>query len=66
MVDPQQQPEVAAKAERLRSEWVVAVSGQLRVRQDPNPRLKTGTLEISPTDIKVGVRQRGCGCVLIG
>jgi aspartyl-tRNA synthetase len=54
IVDPQQQPEVAAKAERLRNEYVVAVSGTLRLRSDPNPRLKTGTLEISPSDIKVG------------
>jgi aspartyl-tRNA synthetase len=55
IVDPQQQPEVAAKAERLRNEYVVAVSGTLRLRSDPNPRLKTGTLEISPSGIKVGV-----------
>lgn len=62
VVDPQQQPEVAAKAERLRAEYVVAVTGQLRARQDPNPRMKTGDLEISPTDVKVGGlgRQRGC------
>ena len=52
VVDPQLQPEVAAKAERLRAEYVVAVSGALRLRQDPNPRLKTGLLEISPTEIK--------------
>jgi aspartyl-tRNA synthetase len=54
IVDPQAQPQVAARAERVRQEWVVAVTGQLRRRSDPNPRLKTGTLEISPTDIKVG------------
>ncbi|KAL4436784.1 hypothetical protein ABPG75_003923 [Micractinium tetrahymenae] len=53
IVDPQSQPEVAAKAERLRAEWVVAVSGALRLRTDPNPRMKTGALEVSPTDIKV-------------
>lgn len=54
IVDPQRQPEVAAKAERLRSEYVVAVSGQVRLRSDPNPRLKTGTLEITPSEVKVG------------
>lgn len=53
IVDPQQQPEVAAKAERLRSEYVVAISGQLRRRSDPNPRMKTGALEISPREVKV-------------
>jgi hypothetical protein len=53
IVDPQQQPEVAAKAERLRAEYVVAIAGCLRLRKDPNPRMKTGSLEISPSDIKV-------------
>ncbi|KAL4858257.1 Aspartate--tRNA(Asp/Asn) ligase [Chlorella vulgaris] len=53
IVDPQQQPEVAAKAERLRAEYVVAITGCLRMRKDPNPRMKTGSLEISPSDIKV-------------
>ncbi|KAI3425845.1 hypothetical protein D9Q98_007819 [Chlorella vulgaris] len=53
IVDPQQQPEIAAKAERLRAEYVVAITGCLRLRKDPNPRMKTGSLEISPSDIKV-------------
>ncbi|PRW57769.1 aspartate--tRNA ligase [Chlorella sorokiniana] len=53
IVDPQQQPEIAAKAERLRSEYVVAISGEVRRRQDPNPKLKTGAIEITPSSIKV-------------
>ena len=109
IVDPQQQPEIAAKAERLRrwdiawglggaavaaavlgcgagrccsspgehlggpprcwqlpnalsstinihchlrSEYVVAISGEVRRRQDPNPKLKTGAIEITPSSIK--------------
>lgn len=66
IVDPQAQPEVAAKAERLRSEWVVAVSGALRLRTDPNPRMKTGTLEISPSDIKVRMRWQWTGAGTCG
>ena len=31
------------RAERLRQEWVVRVSGELRLRKDPNPRMPTGT-----------------------
>lgn len=57
IVDPQQQPEIAAKAERLRAEYVVAITGCLRLRKDPNPRMKTGSLEISPSDIKVRGQQ---------
>ena len=30
------------RAERLRQEWVVRVSGELRLRKDPNPRMPTG------------------------
>jgi aspartyl-tRNA synthetase len=57
VIDPQQQSEAHAKAERLRGEWVVAVTGTLRARQDPNPRLKTGAVELVPAEVKV----RGCG-----
>lgn len=35
-----------------RSEYVVAISGEVRRRQDPNPKLKTGAIEITPSDIK--------------
>lgn len=36
------EPAAAAAAERLRIEYVVAVSGVLRRRQDPNPAIHTG------------------------
>ncbi len=36
----------------LRSEYVVAISGEVRRRQDPNPKLKTGAIEITPSSIK--------------
>jgi aspartyl-tRNA synthetase len=34
--------ETHMRAERLRQEWVVRVSGELRLRKDPNPRMPTG------------------------
>ena len=34
--------EAHARAERLRQEWVVRVSGEMRLRKDPNPRMPTG------------------------
>lgn len=53
VVDPQADPALGAKAERLRGEWVVAVSGTLRLRKDPNPKLSTGAVEVAPAEIRV-------------
>ena len=53
VVDPSSRPEIAAKAERLRSEWVVAVTGHVEKRKDPNPRIPTGAIELIATDVKV-------------
>ena len=39
-------PEVARVAGRLRAEYVVAVSGTLRARRDPNLKLPTGAVEL--------------------
>lgn len=41
-VAPEAQPAAAAAAERLRIEYVVAVTGTLRLRKDPNPNIPTG------------------------
>lgn len=40
--EPQSHPEASKLGARLRSEWVVAVTGQLRKRKDPNSKIKTG------------------------
>lgn len=40
--EPQTHPEASKLGSRLRSEWVVAVKGQLRKRKDPNSKIKTG------------------------
>lgn len=44
---------VGAIGDRLRQEWVVKVTGQLRQRQDVNQRMQTGGVEVVLTDIKV-------------
>lgn len=41
------------EAERLRSEWVVWVRGRVQRREKPNPRLKTGEVEVEPLELKV-------------
>ena len=53
VVDPESCPEIAAKAERLRSEWVVTVTGSLHLRKDPNPRLPTGAVELIASSLTV-------------
>lgn len=40
--EPQTHPDASKVGSRLRSEWVVAVTGQLRMRKDPNSKIKTG------------------------
>jgi aspartyl-tRNA synthetase len=40
------QPEPHAKAEHVRSEYVVAVEGKIVKRQKPNPELATGEIEL--------------------
>ena len=41
--EPASHPEASKTGARLRSEWVVAVTGTLRARKDPNTKIPTGT-----------------------
>jgi aspartyl-tRNA synthetase len=47
------QPEAHAKAEQVRSEYVVAVEGHVVRRQKPNPELATGEVEMIATKLHV-------------
>jgi aspartyl-tRNA synthetase len=49
----EQHPEAHAKAEELRSEFVVAVEGRVLRRQKPNPELPTGEVEIAATRLHI-------------
>jgi len=44
-----------AKAEKIRNEYVLAISGKLRARGEDaiNPNLKTGTVELVVTELKI-------------
>jgi aspartyl-tRNA synthetase len=53
VVDPTTAPEIAAIAEKLRSEWVVSISGPVNLRKDPNPRMSTGAVELVASQIQV-------------
>jgi aspartyl-tRNA synthetase len=47
------QPEAHGKADHVRSEYVVAVEGQVIARQKANPELATGEIEIVATKLHV-------------
>jgi aspartyl-tRNA synthetase len=47
------QPEAPAKAEQARSEFVVAVEGNVILRQKSNPDLATGEVEINATKLYI-------------
>src|SRR5215475_14719809 len=47
------QPEAHAKAEHVRSEYVVAVEGKVVARQKANPDLASGEIEIIATKLHV-------------
>jgi aspartyl-tRNA synthetase len=49
----EQYPDVHAKAEELRSEFVVAVEGRVLRRQKPNPELSTGEVEVLATRLHI-------------
>ena len=44
-------PEAHAKAESLRSEFVIAVEGRVARREKPNPELPTGEIEVHATRV---------------
>jgi aspartyl-tRNA synthetase len=49
----EQRPEVHAKAEQLRSEYVVAVEGRVLRRQKANPAIPTGEVEVLATCLHI-------------
>jgi len=53
--DPVLAPEMHAAAERLRSEWVISIQGTVLARREgmKNPKLATGAIEISVTELNV-------------
>jgi aspartyl-tRNA synthetase len=49
----EQNPEAHAKAEELRSEFVVAVEGRVLRRQRANPEIPTGDVEVAATQLHI-------------
>jgi len=53
VVSPESGDELVKKAQSVRSEYVLAVVGQVALRQSPNPKMKTGTIEVNATDLRI-------------
>ena len=53
VVDTADTPELAAKIKDVRSEWVLWASGTVRMRENPNPRIPTGLIEIIADEVGV-------------
>jgi aspartyl-tRNA synthetase len=54
-LDPDRDPEAHAKADRVRSEYVVAVKGTVSARPQGtvNPKMKTGEIEVEVHELKI-------------
>lgn len=46
-------PEAAAQCQQMRNENVVQITGKVRKRQDPNPRIPSGYLELAVESVAI-------------
>lgn len=53
VVESDSTPELAEKAKEIRSEYVVAVRGIIRQRENPNPKIPTGQIEVVASEIQI-------------
>ncbi len=53
VIDEDSPPGLLEKAQKIRSEYVLACEGVLRKRQDPNPEMKTGKYELHVSELRI-------------
>ncbi len=53
VVDSSDTPELATQIKDVRSEWVLWCAGRVRMRENPNPKIPTGLIEIIASEIGV-------------
>lgn len=53
VVSPDASEELKAKASSIRSEFVLAAVGEVALRSAPNPKMKTGTIEVNVEDLRI-------------
>ena len=53
VVTPESPEEIRTKAASVRSEYVLAVQGDVQLRSAPNDKMKTGKIEIAVTELRI-------------
>ncbi len=53
VIEPETQPELAEKSKELKSEFVIWANGTVRMRENPNPRIPTGLIEVLLDDFEI-------------
>ena len=53
VIEPNENPDLAERGKELRSEFVIWATGQVRKRENPNPKIPTGLIEILLSDFGI-------------
>lgn len=53
VIPAEQEPALAACIKDVRSEWVLWIKGVVRMRENPNPKIPTGLVEVRATEIGI-------------
>lgn len=53
VITPEEQPELAERSRDLKSEFVIWAKGRVRERENPNPKIPTGLIEIDLADFGI-------------
>lgn len=56
MVDPETRPEMTKTLAEVRNEWVVEVRGEVAARENSNPKIPTGQVEVLPSHAEILAR----------
>lgn len=53
VIEPETNPELAAKSKELKSEYVIWAEGKVRERENPNSKMPTGLIEVLLKDFEI-------------
>ena len=53
VITPESSEEIRAKASKIRSEFVLAVTGKVALRSAPNEKMPTGMIEVNVDDLRI-------------
>ena len=53
VITPESSEEIRSKASKVRSEFVLAVNGEVQKRSAPNEKMPTGMIEVAVSDLRI-------------